>query len=133
MDTRDGWSSGIIALAPDLAIEIPLSSRGDNPCRVTVYDSFGAPVVDSSTVLTIVRAHASAAGIPATQNISVKVVESAIELYQQAPGVPEPDLNLFVGSFVIKGQSHLERGETLRKGDEITIRWSMDDNGLLNC
>jgi molecular chaperone DnaK len=174
IDTKDGWSSGIVAVAPDLAIEVPLPNRGDNPCRVTVYDSSGAPVAESSTVLTIVRTHASAAGIPATQTIAIKVVEKvgggernvleplvmkgtplpaegtksfkaatdlrggepteiAIELYQQAPGVPEPDLNLFVGSFVIEGQSQLERGETLRRGDEIVVRWSMDDNGLLNC
>lgn len=174
VDTKDGWSSGVVPITPDVAIEIPLPSRGDNPCRITVYDASGAPVRESSTVLTIVRTHASAAGIPATQTLSVKVVEKvgggernvleplvtkgtplpaegtkrfkaatdvrggepteiAIELYQQAEGVPEPELNLFVGSFVIEGQSHLEKGETLRKGDEIVIKWSMDDNGILNC
>lgn len=174
IDAKDGWSSGIVPITPDLTIEVPLPSRGDNPCRVTVYDASQAPVHESSTILTIVRTHASAAGIPATQTLSVKVVEKvgsgernvleplvtkgtplpaegtkrfkaatdvrggeptelAIELFQQAEGVPEPELNLFVGSFVINGQSHLERSETLRKGDEIIIKWSMDDNGILNC
>jgi len=174
IDTNEGWSSGIVLITPDLTIEVPLSSRGDNPCRVTVYDASRTPMHESSRILTIVRTHASAAGIPATQTLSVKVVEKVgggehntleplvtkgtplpaegtkrfkaatdvrggeptklpIELFQQAEGVLEPELNLFVGSFVIDGQLDLERGETLRKGDEIIIEWSIDDNGILNC
>jgi molecular chaperone DnaK len=174
IDTEHGWTTGIVDIESDFTLEVPLSSRGDNQFRVTVYDDKGGPVPESGTVLTIVRTHASAAGIPAIQTIAVKVVsrvgsaerneleplvlkgtplpaegtksfraaydlkggdanQIAIELYQQNANVPEPELNLFVGSFVIRGDKELEKGEVLRKGSEIVIRWAMDDNGILNC
>lgn len=174
IDAPDGWSSGVIDMREDLTQEVPLSNRGDNHFRVTVYDASGLPVADASSEITIVRTHASAAGIPATHTISVKVVAKvgsaeanvleplvekgtalpadgsktfraahdlrggepdsiAIELFQQVMGVPEPDLNLFVGSFLIEGVKDLEKGSIIRKGDDIIIRWKMDDNGLLNC
>ena len=56
-----------------------------------------------------------------------------VEFFQQAEGVPEPELNLFVGSFQLDAQNDLEEGEYLRKGDEIIVRWEMDDSGLLKC
>ena len=148
--------------------------RGDNGFRITVYDSSGAPVVEACSEITIFRTHASAAGIPATHTLSVKVVETAsgqerneleplaikgtllpahgskafraakdlrgghsgqidIEFFQQAEGVPEPELNLFVGSFQLDAKTDLEEGDLLRKGDEIIIQWEIDDNGLLKC
>ena len=174
IDTEHGWTTGIVDVKSDFSLEVPLASRGDNQFRVTVYDDKGAPIQDAGTVLTIVRTHASAAGIPAIQTIAIKVLgkigsaerneleplvlkgtplpaegtkvfraaydlkggeanQISIDLYQQAAGVPEPELNLFVGAFVIRGDKELEKGETLRKGAEIIIRWAMDDNGILNC
>lgn len=56
-----------------------------------------------------------------------------IEVFQQADGVPEPELNLPVGSFQIDAESDLEESEVLRKGDEIVVQWELDDNGLLRC
>ena len=149
-----------------------LRDSGDNRFRITVYDSSGAPVAEACSEITIFRTHASAAGIPATHTLSVKVIEAAsgqerneleplvtkgtllpahgsksfraaknlrgaqsgqidIEFFQQAEGVPEPELNLFVGSFHLEARTDLEEGDFLRKGDEIIIRWEMDDNGLL--
>lgn len=174
IDGADGWTSGMMDVKADFAQEVPLGSRGDNAFRVTVYDGAGTAATESGTVLTIVRTHASATGIPATQTISVRIVEAvgasernvlseivpkgtalpaegtskfraakelrggepgeiSVELYQHAAGVPEPELNLFVGSFLIEGQRELEKGEAIRKGDEIVIHWKMDDNGILNC
>ena len=46
---------------------------------------------------------------------------------------PEPELNLFVGSFQLDAKTDLEEGDLLRKGDEIIIQWEIDDNGLLKC
>ena len=54
-----------------------------------------------------------------------------LELYQQAPGVPEPELNLFVGSFRISGDV-IPPNMAIRKDDEVVVNWTMDDNGLLN-
>lgn len=55
-----------------------------------------------------------------------------LELYQQEAGVPEPELNLRVGAFRISGND-LATGMMLRKHDEIIVRWSMDDSGLLSA
>jgi molecular chaperone DnaK len=174
IDTPEGWTSGLVDVRSDLSVEVPVANRGDNRFRITVYDSSGAPVAVACSEVTIFRTHASAAGIPATHTLSVKVVETAsgqerneleplvtkgtllpahgsksfraakdlrggqsgqidIEFFQQAEGVPEPELNLFVGSFQLDAKRDLEAGEFLRKGDEISIRWEMDDNGLLKC
>ncbi len=40
---------------------------------------------------------------------------------------------MFVGSFQLDARTDLEEGDFLRNGDEIVIRWEMDDNGLLKC
>ena len=174
IDTPEGWTSGLIDISGDLDVEVPVANRGDNRFRITVYDPSGAPVVEACSEITIFRTHASAAGIPATHTLSVKVVETAsgqeknelellvkkgtllpadgsksfraakdvrggqagqidIELVQQAEGVPEPERNLLVGSFQLDAKNDLEEGEFLRKGDEIIIRWEVDDNGLLKC
>jgi molecular chaperone DnaK len=53
-----------------------------------------------------------------------------VEIFQQAEGVPEPELNLFVGSARINS-SILDEGQVLRRGDEVVLHWSADENGLL--
>ena len=136
----------MVDIETDLSIEVPVSNRGDNRFRITVYDSFGTPVAEASSEFTIFRSHASAAGIPATHTIAVKVVEVAsgdarneleplvtkgtllpahgsklfraakdlrggqpgqidFELYQQGEGVPEPEFNLYVGSFAVNAKA----------------------------
>jgi molecular chaperone DnaK len=54
------------------------------------------------------------------------------EVYQKDPGVPDPSLNLHVGSFHISS-GDLERGDVIRRGDKISVHWNLDENGLLNC
>ena len=174
IDTPEGWTSGLIDLTDNLSVEVPVINSGDNRFRITVYGPSGAPVTEACSEIAILRTHASAAGIPAAQTLSAKVVETAsgherseldplvakgtllpahgtksfraakdlrggrleqidVEFFQQADGVPEPELNLFVGSFQLDAQNDLEEGEYLRKGDEIIIQWEMADNGLLKC
>ena len=53
------------------------------------------------------------------------------ELFEQAEGVDEPELNLPIGVFRITSDD-LDRGDVIRKGDEVFVRWSIDGNGLLN-
>jgi molecular chaperone DnaK len=174
IDTPEGWTSGLVDVTSDLSLEVPVASRGDNRFRITVYDSSGSPVAEACSEITIFRTYASAAGIPATRTLSVKVLDTAsgqernelealvtkgtllpaqgskpfraakdlrggrsgqidIELFQEVEGVPEPELNLFVGSFQLDAKSDLEEGDLIRKGDELTIQWDVDDNGLLKC
>jgi molecular chaperone DnaK len=54
------------------------------------------------------------------------------ELFQQSEGVDDPELNLPIGVFRINS-TDLERGDVIRKGDDIFALWSIDGNGLLNC
>lgn len=173
VDTGDGWSSGQKGIESGMTLEVPISTPGDNAIRIIVFNPSGAPVPEASSTFTITRTHAAAAGIPATQTISVKVVEGAsdaarnvleplvekgtllpakgskkfraardlksgdpehidLELYQHAKGVPEPELNLFVGSFRISGDD-IPTSLAIRKEDEINVKWNMDDNGLLSA
>jgi molecular chaperone DnaK len=53
------------------------------------------------------------------------------ELFEQTEGVDDPELNLPIGVFRINS-TDLERGDVIRKGDDIFVRWSIDGNGLLN-
>lgn len=53
-----------------------------------------------------------------------------VEIFQQAEGVPEPELNLFVGSARINS-SIMDAEQVLRRGDEVVLHWAVDENGLL--
>ena len=54
------------------------------------------------------------------------------ELFEQAENVDGPDLNLAIGAFRID-LVDLERGDVIRKGDDVFVHWSIDANALLNC
>jgi molecular chaperone DnaK len=54
------------------------------------------------------------------------------ELFEQNEGVEDPALNLPIGAFRISSME-LERGDVIRKGDDVFVRWSIDGNGLLDC
>lgn len=79
IDGEDGWTSGLVDLEPELRIEVPVLNQGENRYRASVYDPLNAPVLEASVEICIVRTFASAGGIPAQQNISVKVAHGADE------------------------------------------------------
>jgi molecular chaperone DnaK len=54
------------------------------------------------------------------------------ELYEQAEGVDDPDLNLCIGEFRL-GADELSRGDVIRRGDDVFVHWEIDANGLLDC
>jgi molecular chaperone DnaK len=174
-DTEDGWTSGQIPLdgLTEIVRDIPLIKNGENRIRVTVFDRQGVPRPDASTELVIFRAGASAAGMPMTHDLAVKVVTGPsgaernilvtlvkkgtvlpakgserfraardlragdgkcldFEVYQQAEGVDDPALNLPVGMMRISSDQ-LDKGDVIRRGDEVYVNWEVDENGLLNC
>jgi molecular chaperone DnaK len=53
---------------------VPVGDHGENDFRATLFDASGRPL--GATVLKVVRTYASAAGIPATQTLAVKVRDS---------------------------------------------------------
>ncbi|HEX4004719.1 MAG TPA: Hsp70 family protein [Acidobacteriaceae bacterium] len=172
VDMATGWTSGMVEVVKGTSIEVPLGVLGENQLRISVFDPFGKVMDAATSTFSITKGHASAAAVPATQTISVKVAEGVLgnernalepliekgtplpakgntrlragrdlkggeegeilcELYQQAQGVPEPDLNLPVGEFAIRGND-IEPGQSIRKGEDVIFHWRMDDNGILN-
>jgi molecular chaperone DnaK len=55
-----------------------------------------------------------------------------VELFQKPDGIDNPELGLGIGVFRILSDD-LERGDVIRRGDEIFCHWSMDDSGLIFC
>ncbi|PAU79477.1 Hsp70 family protein [Halomonas salipaludis] len=171
VDCTQGWTSGRQPLDGNTAIRLPVAQQGENHFRISVFAADGRPLTDASKQIVILRTHASAAGIPATQTISAKVVEMdgniasntlepmvdkgtllpaegtksfraardvksgsndyiALELYQHAENVNDPEQNLSVGAFRISS-SDLLPGMAINKGDEIICQWRMNDSGIL--
>jgi molecular chaperone DnaK len=172
VDMATGWTSGMVEVVSGISIEVPLGILGENQLRISVFDPTGIVMEAATSTFSITKGYASAAAVPATQTISVKVAEGVLgnernalepliekgtplpakgtmrlragldlkggeegeilcELYQQAQGVPEPDLNLPVGEFAIRGKD-IEPGQSIRKGEDVIFHWKMDDNGILN-
>jgi molecular chaperone DnaK len=71
-----GLTTSREALSDDTSVDLPLTDMGENRFRLLVFDPSGRPVASASSDFVIVRTHASAQGIPATQNIAIKVRES---------------------------------------------------------
>jgi molecular chaperone DnaK len=167
--SEHAWTSGRISITHDTTIDLPIRTLGENQFRVTVFDGSGLPISRAASTIAITRTHSTAAAIPATQTIAVKVRSGStgirntlqplikkgtplpasgsqplraayaigtnlpgqidLELFQDE-GVPEPDLNLAIGSFRISHHD-LPEGMMIKEGDPVTFNWSMDDSGLL--
>jgi molecular chaperone DnaK len=68
-----GWTSGRITVTHETTIDLPTRSLGENLFRVIVFDGSGLPVGNAASTISITRSHSTAAAIPATQTIAVKV------------------------------------------------------------
>jgi molecular chaperone DnaK len=75
-----GWSSGRMAVTYDTTVDLPVRDLGENRFQVTVFDGSGLPIAGAGSTIVVTRTHASAAAIPATQTISVKVRAGATRL-----------------------------------------------------
>jgi molecular chaperone DnaK len=75
-----GWTSGRMAVAYDATVDLSARDLGENRFEVTVFDGSGLPLRGAGSTIVITRTHASAAAIPATQTISVKVRTGATRL-----------------------------------------------------
>jgi molecular chaperone DnaK len=76
-DPEHGWTSGRITVAYDATIDLPTRNLGENQFRFTVFDGSGLPIPKAVSTIVITRTHATAAAIPATQTIAVKVRSGA--------------------------------------------------------
>ena len=68
-----GWTSGRITVTHDTTIDLPTRTLGENQFRLTVFDDSGLPITQAASTIAITRTHSTAAAIPATQTIAVKV------------------------------------------------------------
>jgi molecular chaperone DnaK len=76
IDSDMGWTSGQLPLDTTNAInDVPVTRRGDNQFRVTIFDAQRYPIKQAETRFTVKRTDATAGGTPLTHTIAVKVVE----------------------------------------------------------
>jgi molecular chaperone DnaK len=68
-----GWTSGRITVTHDTTIDLPVRELGDNQFQLSVFDGSGLPMTHATSMILITRTHSTAAAIPATQTIAVKV------------------------------------------------------------
>lgn len=54
------------------------------------------------------------------------------DFYEMREGIDDPERNLHIGDFRLDAKDDLERGERVKRGSELTIHWTMSDNGTLN-
>jgi molecular chaperone DnaK len=76
-ESADGWASPRMPVEAGMTVNLEVGSMGSNAFRIVVFDDTGRPMPEEGTQFQIDRTHASAAGIPATQGVSAKVIEDA--------------------------------------------------------
>ncbi|MDO5758860.1 MAG: Hsp70 family protein [Rhodobacterales bacterium] len=170
---EEGTSTGRIPIDGPLSINVQVRKSGNNRFQVNVFDAMGQRVEQASREITINRAEASAASVPMTYNLAVKILDGVVgyernkleilikrgtalpaegkhkfraaktliggeddfivaEFYDMADGIDNPEHNLHVGNFRLNSRDDLERGERVKKGDDVIIDWKMSDNGTLS-
>jgi molecular chaperone DnaK len=72
-----GWTSGQLDLENLQEVrDVPLNKAGENRFKISVCDAYGRPIVEATSEIIVFRAEASAAGMPMTHNLAIKVVSS---------------------------------------------------------
>ncbi|MGH1416370.1 MAG: Hsp70 family protein [Pelagimonas sp.] len=70
---EEGSSTGRIQIDGPLSINVNVRKNGENRFKVTVFDQQGKAVEDASREIVITRAEASAASVPMTYTLAVKI------------------------------------------------------------
>lgn len=70
---EEGSSTGRIPIDGPLSINVNVRKNGENRFKVTVFDQQGKAVEDASREIVITRAEASAASVPMTYTLAVKI------------------------------------------------------------
>lgn len=56
-----------------------------------------------------------------------------LKVYQAEDEMTDPAAALFIGSLRIDAVRDLEPGETIRAGDDLVFKWTMDENGIFDA
>lgn len=111
---EDGGSSGRVVVNGALALNMRARKLGPNRFRMTVYDDSGTVVKEASKDLTVVRTQASAASIPMTYTLAVKIQKGEVgsERNVLVPIVKKGT------SLPAEGQTPFRAGKALKGGDD---------------
>jgi molecular chaperone DnaK len=115
---ESGRSTGRMPIEGRATATLDLARPGENRFRVTVYDPTGRAIVDATRDIVITRTDASAAAIPATNTLAVKVQagqvghEKNVLVTLLKKGTPLP----------ASGVTTVLAGKSLRGGDDDAIR-----------
>ncbi len=111
---EEGTSTGRIEIDGPLRISIKARKYGENNFRINVFDAVGKIVTDASREITIVRTEASAASVPMTYNLAVKIQTGVV-------GYERNKLEILVKkgtALPAQGKKHFRAGKTLVGGED---------------
>jgi molecular chaperone DnaK len=111
---EEGSSTGRIPINGQLSIDVKVRKSGENRVTVTVFDPWGKVVKDASREIVIARAEASAASVPMTYNLAVKIQSGFV-------GYERNQLEVLVKkgtALPAQGKKSFRTGKTLVGGEE---------------
>jgi molecular chaperone DnaK len=111
---EEGSSTGRIPIDGPLSINVKVRKNGENRFKVTVFDQQGKAVEDASRKIVITRAEASAASVPMTYTLAVKVQHGFV-------GYERNKLEVLVKkgtALPAQGQQKFRIGKTLVGGED---------------
>jgi molecular chaperone DnaK len=133
---ENGNSTGKMPIEGRVTATLDLDRRGENRFRIVVCDPSGRPIEDATREITVIRTDASAAAIPATYTLALKVVAGQVGYEKNVleallkKGTPLP----------ASGTTSVRAGKSLRGGDADAIRMEffqqspgIDDPALNLC
>lgn len=86
------------------------------------------PIIGKGTTLPVSGTHKFRAAVDV---IAGEDSELHVQLFQD-DGVPDPDLNIFLGNVTISGND-LPKGARIVEGDDVFVDWKMDESGILSA
>lgn len=125
---EEGTSTGRIPIDGPLSINVQVRKPGKNRFEVNVFDAKGQKVGEASREITINRAEASAASIPMTYNLAVKILDGVV-------GYERNKLVVLVEkgtALPAQGKQKFRAGKTLIGGEDDFIAMEFYDmaNGI---
>jgi molecular chaperone DnaK len=171
---EEGSSTGKKQLDGPIRLNIAARKNGTNKFRIIVTGPDGLELPGTASEIEIVRVQSSAAAIPMTYTLAVKIQEGQVgyernklqklvakgiqlpaegirpfraaktikggqadhlsfSFYEMAGELDDPERSLHIGDFRLSGKSDLERGEQIKRGDELRVHWRMSDNMTFAC
>ena len=125
---EEGSSTGRIPIDGPLSINVNVRKNGENRFKVTVFDQQGKAVEDASREIVITRAEASAASVPMTYTLAVKIQHGFV-------GYERNTLEVLVKkgtSLPAEGKKKFRAGKTLigGEGDFIAVEFYQMAEGV---